>query len=179
MSEIKFACPHCGQHIACNRDYADMCILCPTCSKPMEVPLLSAAEASHPDLCVVAAVPRPKQRLSSRVPTIGLWREDEWKEHYKEVATPPQQTPLWLVCALGTLIAAVLLNAGGMPGWVLILCVLIGTVLSCIFAVKGQTVGGKAGSAVSVVSYILLLLITIPLAAIGVLFIGCVACSAL
>ena len=44
MSEIKFACPHCSQHVACDRDYADMCVVCPSCGKPMEVPRLSAAD---------------------------------------------------------------------------------------------------------------------------------------
>src|SRR5215471_10298253 len=87
MSEIKFACPHCSQHIACDRDYADMCIVCPTCGQPMEVPLLTATEASHPELCVVASTPRPRQHLSSRIPTIDLWKEDEWKEHYNSVVS--------------------------------------------------------------------------------------------
>src|SRR5512137_2248189 len=124
MSEIKFACPHCGQHIACDRDYVDMCIVCPTCGKPMEVPRLSAAEASHPDMCVVASIPQPRQRFISRIPTIDLWKEEEWEERYRAAVTPAQQTPLWLLSAMGTVIAAALLKATMMPAWAVILCLL-------------------------------------------------------
>ena len=115
MSEIKFACPHCAQHIACDRDYADMCIVCPTCGQPMEVPRLSAAEPSHPDMCVMASIPRPKQRFTSRIPTIDLWKENEWEERYRAAATPSQQTPVWVLSALGTVIAAALQRVQDFP----------------------------------------------------------------
>jgi hypothetical protein len=182
MSEIKFACPHCGQHIACDRDYADMCIVCPTCVKPMEVPRLSAAEPSHPDMCVVASIPQPRQRFTSRIPTIDLWKEDEWEERYRAAATPAQQTPAWLLSALGTVIAAALLKATLAPAWAVILCVLAGTGLSCYFVAKGQTVpvasaaSPGAGAVGSAIVRIFLVLLAIPFVALGVLFIGCTAC---
>jgi len=182
MSEIKFACPHCGQHVACDRDYVDMCIVCPTCGQPMEVPRLSAAEASHPDMCVVASIPLPKRHFTSRIPTIDLWTEDEWEERYRAAATPPQQTPVWLVSAMGTVIAAALLKAILSPSWAIVLCVLAGTVLSCFFVAKGQTVAEasvaypRLGGAVSVAAHIFLLLLAIPFVALGVLFVGCVVC---
>src|SRR5215469_11577605 len=88
MSEIRFACPHCGQHIACDRDYADTSIVCPSCDRPMEVPRLSATQAPHPELLVVASPPRPKGRLSSRIPTIDLWTEAEWDERYRAASGP-------------------------------------------------------------------------------------------
>ena len=182
MSEIKFACPHCGQHIACDRDYVDMCIVCPICGQPMEVPRLSAAEASHPDMCVVASIPQPKQRFTSRIPTIDLWKEDEWEERYRAAATPPQQTPVWLLSALGTVIAAALLKATLAPAWAIVLCLLAGTALSCVFVAKGQTVPEAsaaypgAGAVVSVIVRIFLVLLAIPVVALGVLFVGCVAC---
>ena len=182
MSEIKFACPHCGQHIACDRDYADLCIVCPACGQSMEVPRLSAAAPSHPDMCVVASIPQSKQRFTARIPTIGLWKEEEWEERYRAAATPPQQTPVWLLSALGTVIAAALLKATLAPAWAIVLCVLAGTGLSCFFVAKGRTIPEtsaahpKLGAVVSVVTYIWLLLLAIPFVALGVLFIGCAAC---
>jgi hypothetical protein len=182
MSEIKFACPHCGQHIACDRDYVDMCIVCPTCGKPMEVPRLSAAEASHPDMCLVASIPQPRQRFTSRIPTIDLWKEDEWEERYRAATAPAQQTPAWLLSALGTVIAAALLKATMMPAWAVILCVLAGTGLSCFFVAKGQSISGEpaaypgAGAVGSAIVRIFLVLLAIPFVALGVLFIGCAAC---
>jgi hypothetical protein len=179
MSEIRFACPHCGQHITCDRDYADISILCPACDQPMDVPRLSAAEASHPDMCVVASTPKPKQRFSSRIPTIGLWTEAEWEERYRAAATPPQQTPVWLVLAMATVIAAVLLKAILSPSWAILLCVLAGTGLSCFFVSKGQRIPGASAAYPeigSAIARIFLVLLAIPVVAIGVLFIGCTVC---
>lgn len=176
MSEVKFACPHCGQHIACDRGYVDMCIVCPTCGKPMEVPRLSAAEASHPDMYLVASVPQPKQRFTSRIPTIGMWTEEEWEERYRAASTPPQQMPVWLMSAMGTVIAAAILKAILSPNWAIVLCVLAGTGLSCFFVARGQRVPGT--SAVypelgRLVGLVVLVLFAIPVVALGVLFIGC------
>ncbi len=38
MSEFKFSCPACGQHLSCSRDYAGVPITCPTCQKQFAVP---------------------------------------------------------------------------------------------------------------------------------------------
>lgn len=96
MSEIKFACPHCAQHVACDSDYADMCIVCPGCGKPMVVPILSAMDAAHPNLCLVAATPVPRQKFRSRIPTLNLWTEEDWAEHYEATTgESPRRVPLW------------------------------------------------------------------------------------
>jgi hypothetical protein len=174
MSEIKFACPQCGQHIACDAGYADMCIACPACHQPMEVPRLSASEVSHPEICLVASPPTPKNRFSSRIPTIGLWTENEWEERYRAARSEPQQTPAWVLSALGTLIVAALLKAGRAPGWSIVLCVLAGTVLSCYFLAKNRTAINYDNVGVTIG----LLLIALPVLALGVLFVGCVtACE--
>ena len=101
MSEIKFACPHCHQHIACASDYADLCIVCPSCGKPMVVPVLSASEATHPEMCVVASVPAPRQRFRSRVPILDPWTEEDWDEHYRKMTgESPHQAPPWVFVVL-------------------------------------------------------------------------------
>ena len=96
MSEIKFACPHCQQHIACDSDYADLIIVCPACEKPMEVPILSPMDASHPPVYVVAAIPAPRQKFRSRVPLLNVWTEDSWSQHCQSFpATSSRDVPLW------------------------------------------------------------------------------------
>jgi hypothetical protein len=145
----------------------------------MEVPRLSAAEASHPDMCVVASVPQPKQRFTSRIPTIGLWTEEEWEERYRAAATPPQQMPVWLVSAMGTVIAAALLKASLAPTWAIVLCVFAGTGLSCFFVARGQRVPGTSAiypELGRLISIVFLVILAIPAVALGVLFIGCGAC---
>lgn len=41
MSEFKFACPRCDQHIACDESYYGVQINCPACSAPITVPVPS------------------------------------------------------------------------------------------------------------------------------------------
>jgi DNA-directed RNA polymerase subunit RPC12/RpoP len=38
MAEIKFSCPHCGQHISGNEQWSGRQIQCPTCAKALTVP---------------------------------------------------------------------------------------------------------------------------------------------
>ncbi|TAK94954.1 MAG: hypothetical protein EPO07_15950 [Verrucomicrobia bacterium] len=85
MSEIKFACPTCNQHIACEVTYADMVIVCPSCGGTMVVPILSEACAAHPNLVLVASLPVPKQKFRSRVPTLEPWTEKDWVKHYTTI----------------------------------------------------------------------------------------------
>jgi len=73
MNETKFACPHCSQHIACNSDYADMCIVCPSCGKPMTVPVLSVSGIAYLEMCVVVSLFALWQRFRSCVPILDLW----------------------------------------------------------------------------------------------------------
>ena len=39
MSDFKFSCPHCDQHIACDQSYYGVQINCPTCSASIKVPM--------------------------------------------------------------------------------------------------------------------------------------------
>ena len=80
MSDIRFACPYCSQHIACDEDYADLAIDCPACGNSMVVPRLSAANSAHPDLLLLASPPAPKHVPAPPVQTVRAWTEREWAE---------------------------------------------------------------------------------------------------
>ncbi len=47
MSEMKFSCPGCGQHISCDTSYAGKEIACPACQARMVVPGEAPAAASE------------------------------------------------------------------------------------------------------------------------------------
>src|SRR5262245_13330535 len=59
MSEFKFACPTCGQHIAGDERWAGRQIKCPACQADMMVPELEAPPTPAP-----APAPAPPVRLS-------------------------------------------------------------------------------------------------------------------
>lgn len=173
MSEIRFACPHCAQHIACDPGYVDMCIVCPSCGKPTVVPVLSANETAHAGSCVVASVPTPKPRLASHIPTLDVWSREEWAERLQAVdqaASPP--LPMWVGSAFVTLILALFLRALSAQPWIIVAGVALGTIFSVVLLLKGGSM--KSSSSIyQVLGWVLLLIVAIPAVAVGVLFIGC------
>ena len=42
MADLRFSCPHCGQHISCEEAWVGHPIQCPACQKSLMVPQLSA-----------------------------------------------------------------------------------------------------------------------------------------
>jgi hypothetical protein len=48
MSELKFSCPHCSQHIACGLDWAGMQTKCPSCQNDIVIPKPPPAVAAAP-----------------------------------------------------------------------------------------------------------------------------------
>jgi hypothetical protein len=59
MSEIKFACPGCEQHIACDTGYSGMEISCPACKAKMIVPQLPGAPPPPARLSIGSTAPPP------------------------------------------------------------------------------------------------------------------------
>lgn len=182
MSEIKFACPHCAQHVACDSDYADMCIVCPGCGNPMVVPILSAMDAAHPDICLVAAIPAPRQKFRSHLPLLDPWTEDEWEKHSRAKAGEPSgNVPHWIVSSLLTIVLAAVLRASG-TGWFAIVVVLVvGSLLSGYLMRKAgaESLGGAsvANAIGQGLMAVLMVMLAIPLIALGILFVGCGVCG--
>lgn len=116
MSEIKFACPHCQQHIECSNEYADMIIACPACGQAMLVPILSARDSVHPGLVVVASTPARKRIVSSRVPKLDPWTEEAWEEHVEAKHGRSVNQPLAALAAVLMVLPAISLLVLGAKG---------------------------------------------------------------
>jgi hypothetical protein len=80
MSDIKFSCPNCQQHVEADEGYAGIEIACPTCQVPFTIPApIIAAPAIHapaPALVVAStgariAVPPAQQASASSCPSCG------------------------------------------------------------------------------------------------------------
>jgi hypothetical protein len=81
MSEIKFACPHCDQHIACDESHGGRVIQCPACLGVMRIPQSLHAAAADA-LRLAARTPGVgRTRLYPTVATVDPWTEEEWNEH--------------------------------------------------------------------------------------------------
>ncbi|MCS7336660.1 MAG: hypothetical protein NZ739_00255 [Verrucomicrobiae bacterium] len=68
MSEFKFACPICGQHMSCDREQAGSRIQCPTCFREVVVPQPPAGENSKFVLTASEARDRPLMQVPAAEP---------------------------------------------------------------------------------------------------------------
>jgi len=85
MREIKFACPHCSQHIACDEVYCGYQIRCPACEGGLIVPRLAAfgfGAATNLSLALPVATPVPRQAAATLSGT--AWSEKKWDRHVAE-----------------------------------------------------------------------------------------------
>ena len=84
MNEIKFACPHCQQHIACDEVYCGYQIRCPACEGGLLVPRLAAfgfGASTHLSLALPIATPVPRQVAQAVSGSPAAWSEKEWDRH--------------------------------------------------------------------------------------------------
>ena len=87
MTEIKFACPHCQQHIACDAGYCRYQIRCPACEGGLIVPRLAAfgfGAAENLSLALPIATPVPRQASGGVSGSPAAWSEKEWNRHVAE-----------------------------------------------------------------------------------------------
>ncbi len=173
MIEIKFACPHCRQHIACDEGYADSWIECPSCARTLVVPRLTATDSTHPGAVIVASTPPPKPRPTSRLPILDPWTEEKWAQHSSETAgETPWKTPVWAASLFATLVVAVVLRANGAEVGPTAGCLLLGGLSTGILMANAKSASGTravlTGLAIVAAAVVLL-----PMIALGILFIGC------
>src|SRR5690242_20026958 len=87
MSDLKFTCASCGQHIQCDEDYANERIPCPNCGTVVRVPVDAPIVPQTP---VAAAVPpAPPTTNGLEVPTL---EENFSHESGAPVAATPPMT---------------------------------------------------------------------------------------
>jgi uncharacterized radical SAM superfamily Fe-S cluster-containing enzyme len=82
MNEIKFACPHCNQHIACDEGYCGYQIRCPACEGGLIVPRLATfgfGSETSLSLAVPVATPVPRVAVDRLSKDPVSWSEAEWK----------------------------------------------------------------------------------------------------
>ena len=96
MREIKFACPHCSQHIACDEAYCSYQIPCPACQGGLIVPRLAAfgfgMASANLSLALPVATPVPGEVAATLSRT--AWSEREWDRHVAE-AEGSSATQAW------------------------------------------------------------------------------------
>ena len=177
MNDIKFACPHCSQHIVCDADYANLSIECPSCSGTMAVPRLAPSPSVADAMVVVASTTPPTPRPTQTIPPIDVWSERRWAEQFSnETEEHPALAALWLGILFITVVSAFVLvthrsGIGSIAG-----CLLLGGALAGF--VRAMSVrNSMAASLVSSVLFAAAMVVLVPVVAVGILFVGCTACA--
>jgi hypothetical protein len=174
LNEIKFACPHCGQHIACDAGYRDFTIDCPACGNGVAVPHLTPSESAHPATLLVASKPSPKPQPAA-VPLADLRAaQGRVRQAHERSAADGKTAPHWVLSFLGMLIALFILRIHHSPVRVLLLCLLAGTALSVLLMAKDRK-SEEAYSVLRGLGIAAALCLLLPIVALGILFIGCLA----
>jgi DNA-directed RNA polymerase subunit RPC12/RpoP len=68
MSDLKFTCASCGQHIQCDEDYANERIPCPNCGTVVRVPVDAPVVPQTP--VAAATAPAPTATNGLEIPTL-------------------------------------------------------------------------------------------------------------
>ncbi len=175
MNEIKFACPHCNQHIACDAGYRDFTIDCPACGNSMVVPHLTASDSAHPAMVIVASIPSPKRAEPPPIPVLKAWTEQEWARRSRGLGEAAEKTaPHWMLSFIGTLIVLFVLKINHAGAWAMVLCLVLGGVLSGLLIAQDRKSAG-AFSLVKGIGIAVLVALLLPIVALGIVFIGCMA----
>jgi hypothetical protein len=173
MSEIKFACPHCSQHIACDDLYCGERIDCPGCRRELFIPPRATfvpLQACNMTLTLPVAF---KERLYPRSATLDLWSEEEWERHAGEsdIRRRPTLLPLWVLLLLPFFVAFILVShRAGMVAveW----CFILSALAFGFYLAKVREHTGAGAFLVSLL-YSFAMLAVYVIMAVRILFVGC------
>jgi len=175
VNDIKFACPYCNQHIACDARYHDFAIDCPACGNSMVVPCLKPSDPAHPGMVVVASTPGSKRPEPSAICLPNLRAAQKLTQRSRQLSAAVEKTaPHWVLSFLGMLILLFILRIHHSPVWILILCLIAGTGLSGLLMARDRRSKG-AYSVLRGLGIAAAVCLIIPIVALGILFIGCLA----
>jgi hypothetical protein len=173
MSEIKFACPHCSQHIACEDMYCGERISCPGCEKELLVPQRSAFIPLQSGNITMALPVAFKERPQTRAVGLDLWSEKEWDDRASQMGVVKSASllPLWILLFLPFVVALISVmhhtRLAAIGTW-FILCALAGG----FYLAKSQK---KSGGWLVVMGFLysIAALVFYVIVAFGLLFVGC------
>jgi hypothetical protein len=173
MSEIKFACPHCSQHIACDDIYCGERIDCPGCKKELFIPQRAAFIPLHSGNLTMALPIAAKEKPPASVAGLDLLTEEEWTDRASQSGAlqPSRMLPVWILLFLPFVLALVLVVNRANPALLVygfIFCALaVGLYLATIQK-KSGVMSVLLGLLYSIVAFLFYAIM-----AIGILFIGC------
>jgi hypothetical protein len=174
MSEIRFVCPFCSQHLACDDVFCDERIICPACKKELLVP---AREAFTPPRAGGLAMALPVASAGPpAIPAGGIapLAQNKWGERasHKGSTGAWRLLPLWILLFLPFVLALIFVtHRGGLVSieYVFILC----AIAAGFYLAKIQNKAGAEFVLMGIV-YSIAAFTFYGVVAGGLLFVGCI-----
>lgn len=177
MSEIKFACPHCRQHIICDSDYGGLPIDCPDCKGSLLVPRLPGKNRLKSDVVLMGLPILQSGNRSETSPPADFWTEAAWERNVRTHAGPlTKETRSWLVVLICAMVLAALVLIQGRNPWLSLLILMIGGVISVCLFPKGDEATTNARIAKAII-WIFAVIVGLPLLMLAFLFAACAGCK--
>lgn len=172
MSEIRFACPLCSQHLACDDIYCRERINCPSCKAELLVPG-QAAFAMPSGAPVMASPVSPKQ--PPPIPTAGtasLSGSNLGQRDSRSVSAGTwRMLPFWVLLFLPFLLAVVIPKQRN--GLRTIESLFVFCAIAAGFYLAAVQKKTDVGIALKGILYTLAMLLVFVVVGVGVLFVGC------
>jgi hypothetical protein len=173
MSDIKFACPHCEQHIACDSLYCGEKIACPGCKGTLYVPPLAAAIPLHPGGMSLAIPVASKEKLHPSTVRTDAWTKQAWEQHASKLDAP-LETSLLALLVLPFFVALILMSFKVTSSWIVFCFILLA--LAAGFYMAKRQAAWTVATVSKVILYTFVLGAAYAVLGVGILFVGCLAC---
>ncbi len=174
MIEIKFTCPHCSQHIACDDTCCGERIDCPGCGREIIIPQRAAFIPAIAGKMTLTPPVALKETRYPRSATLDPWTEEQWKEHASKFRShqPLSLLPIWILLLLPYFLAFILLShqIGFVP---IKFCFMGCALLSGFYYAKIKHYSGAPLIGMGLL-YSFAMLMTYIILAVGLLFVGCI-----
>jgi hypothetical protein len=173
MSEIKFACPYCSQHVVCDEAFCGEKIDCPGCGRELFVPPRAAfipLQSGDLTLALPVAskeprhIPVPDAALANQNGAAGPAFESRGEKF-------PLLLPFWVLLFLPFVLALVFVRRRG--GLVLIEYLFVLFAIAAGFYLAVVQKKSELGVVLRGILYTIAMLFVFAIVAVGLLFVGC------
>lgn len=175
MSEIKFACPHCSQHIECDEMYCNERINCPGCGREMFVPRRAAFFSSSTGNLALELPVAAKERQLPHAAALDPWTEENWQRHEQAHGGAHRELrllPVWILLCLPFPIAFLLAVGRARPETVILTFVLSALVAGFYWASLRNK--SAVQTVIEGIAFSIAMLFVYAIVGVSVLFFGCV-----
>jgi hypothetical protein len=175
MSDVKFACPYCSQHVLCDEIYCSEPIECPGCQREIFVPSRSTFVPLQMGNMTLEVPIASKERPPIRIQGVDVLSEKDWEERTSEggLGKSASMLPVWILFLL-PFVLAFLLSTRRAPAMAFVYCFVFCAIAGGFYLATMRN-DSVAARVVKGLVYAVVGLVCFAIIGVGLLFVGCLA----